>query len=567
LLPGKVLQDNTAVAPFASLQLLEGVLSALTAVILAPSLLTQLSLLTVPGVADCINREQSPESSTSDHDPALPASAPVTHCAASATHRDVCFYSAWSEGARVRIEGLTSKPELNGRTGIVCGAFNEASGRWTVQVNAGGSQPAVRLALRPANMKHIHADDACINVSSASDPFQPTSPSVPSAQAASHSPATPGHRINQATHWQCELGLPWPKSVDYSSQCPKGHSLIPSHRLKSGCHVCGRILDSAILSEGARVRIEGLTSKPELNWRTGIVCGAFNEASGRWTVQVDAGGPCAKIRSANLKLQTSFGSQSNSTVRGLQCGSGCSYGICNHCVAFHQCAPHEPSSSSSDFPSMGVNALFLKAFRSRWGTVIGEHWTTSQVCNQLIKPLTSRGGSLCASLLASGSADVGESNLFFSHVWTEKFWNSVDAVLQLIEERGVADLQTTFIWFDVFSASQHMHVDRPSSWWMDTFKSAISKMGRLAMVLNPWDNPAALKRAWCVLELFSCASTGGRFEVAMPPAERERFLRCNRIPGLFDKMLSRINSRDATCSRETDRVSECSLLVSLAHLV
>jgi hypothetical protein len=169
--------------------------------------------------------------------------------------------------------------------------------------------------------------------------------------------------------------------------------------------------------------------------------------------------------------------------------------------------------------------------------------------------------------LASGSADVGESNLFFSHVWTEKFWNSVDAVLQLIEERGVADLQTTFIWFDVFSASQHMHVDRPSSWWMDTFKSAISKMGRLAMVLNPWDNPAALKRAWCVLELFSCASTGGRFEVAMPPAERERFLRCNRIPGLFDKMLSRINSRDATCSRETDRVSECSLLVSLAHLV
>jgi hypothetical protein len=164
-------------------------------------------------------------------------------------------------------------------------------------------------------------------------------------------------------------------------------------------------------------------------------------------------------------------------------------------------------------------------------------------------------GSLCDDLSENGSTDVGEANMFFSHVWTDKFWNSVDAVLQLIEECGAAALQTTYIWFDVFSTSQHTSIDRPSSWWMDTFKNTIAKMGRLAMVLNPWDNPAALQRAWCVLELFSCASTGGCFEVAMPPAERERFLRCNRIPGLFDKMLSQINSRDATCSRESDRVS------------
>ena len=505
---------------------------------------------------------QPPVSRTSDHQTALHASAPVACSAASEMHPGACSSVTLSQGARVRIEGLTSKPELNGRTGVVCGAFNEATGRWTVQVDAGGLRPDVYLALRLANLQPIHIAESPANISSASDPVPPcsphASPSMQSSQVASQPAAATDLSFNQATHWRCGLGLAWPKNVDYNKQCPKGHALVTSPLLTSGCHICGHAPHSGILSQGARVRIEGLTSKPELNGRTGVVCGAFNEATGRWTVQVDAGGPFAKLRAANLKVyNASFCSNTTATVCGLQCANGCSYGICDNCAVYHQSAPREHrSSSSSDFPSMGVNALLLKAFRSRWSSVIGEQWTTSQVCNQLIKPLTSRSrGSLCHDLFESGSADVGEANMFFSHVWTDKFWNLVDAVLQLIEERGSAALQTTYIWFDVFSTSQHMSVDRPSTWWMDTFKNAIAKMGRLAMVLNPWDNPAALKRAWCVLELFSCASTGGCFEVAMPPAERERFLSCNRIPGLFDKMVSQINSRGATCSRETDRVS------------
>jgi hypothetical protein len=150
---------------------------------------------------------------------------------------------------------------------------------------------------------------------------------------------------------------------------------------------------------------------------------------------------------------------------------------------------------------------------------------------------------------------VGEATLFLSHVWNERFWDTVDSVLYVVQQNGASALHNTFIWFDIFSTSQHITVDRPSSWWMETFKKAIAKMGQLAMVMNPWHNPNSLKRAWCVLELFCCASTGGRFEVAMPPAERERFLDCNRDPKLFDNMRSRINAKKSTCSRETDRVS------------
>jgi hypothetical protein len=56
------------------------------------------------------------------------------------------------EGARVRIEGLQTKPQANGRTGVVCGGFDEKSGRWTVAVNGSDAGPAFRVAIRPVNI-------------------------------------------------------------------------------------------------------------------------------------------------------------------------------------------------------------------------------------------------------------------------------------------------------------------------------------------------------------------------------------------------------------------------------
>jgi hypothetical protein len=44
--------------------------------------------------------------------------------------------AAVREGSRVRIEGLQTKPEMNGRRGVVRGGFNVQSGRWTVEVAA-----------------------------------------------------------------------------------------------------------------------------------------------------------------------------------------------------------------------------------------------------------------------------------------------------------------------------------------------------------------------------------------------------------------------------------------------
>ena len=56
--------------------------------------------------------------------------------------------------------------------------------------------------------------------------------------------------------------------------------------------------------------------------------------------------------------------------------------------------------------------------------------------------------------------------------------------------------------------------------------------------------------------MYSCASSGGNFQVAMMPKERDRFIRETRQdPNAFNGMLSKINTRNAQCSREEDRVS------------
>jgi hypothetical protein len=61
------------------------------------------------------------------------------------------------DGSRVRIEGLQARPELNGRTGVVYGAFNQESGRWAIHVDANDASPATQISVRPANLKILPA--------------------------------------------------------------------------------------------------------------------------------------------------------------------------------------------------------------------------------------------------------------------------------------------------------------------------------------------------------------------------------------------------------------------------
>ena len=73
------------------------------------------------------------------------------------------------------------------------------------------------------------------------------------------------------------------------------------------------------------------------------------------------------------------------------------------------------------------------------------------------------------------------------------------------------------------------------------------------MVLSPWENPRALQRTWCVLELFLCNSTNGTFNVAVSASERQKFLDDIQDPRKFYRMLSRVQVERSSCGKLKDR--------------
>jgi hypothetical protein len=82
-------------------------------------------------------------------------SAPTPSAAKAATQAPTPAAATVQEGSRVRIKGLQAAPEMNGRTGVVCGAISQESGRWTVQIDADGARAACRGAFHAANLQVI----------------------------------------------------------------------------------------------------------------------------------------------------------------------------------------------------------------------------------------------------------------------------------------------------------------------------------------------------------------------------------------------------------------------------
>ena len=148
----------------------------------------------------------------------------------------------------------------------------------------------------------------------------------------------------------------------------------------------------------------------------------------------------------------------------------------------------------------GVGLPYLSWLRSTLGASLGR-MTTSQFCQMYVRPFTWRNrGSVIEQLMARGETaqHVGDATWFISHTWSNAFADTLDAVLLFFE--GRAEAASAKVWFDVMVTSQHGSTEpsKPSSFWMSTFKDSIARIGGLLLVVDVWNNPTALRRAWCV---------------------------------------------------------------------
>jgi len=212
-----------------------------------------------------------------------------------------------------------------------------------------------------------------------------------------------------------------------------------------------------------------------------------------------------------------------------------------------------PPVAADLFPMDGVPLSFCRQLiDANGGDAVFQGLTTDDVKDKFIVPMTQATQlSLCAQMKHySGDARVQRATWFVSHAWRYKFLDLVAAMEAFFASIG----GVVVIWLDLFSTSQHSTFSKPPEWWQQTFVSAIGEMAQMVMVMTPWDNPVSLTRAWCLVELYACRSSGSRFDVAPPPSERSRFLQeIAERGGAFYGMLAKVNTANSECSRDSDR--------------
>jgi tetratricopeptide (TPR) repeat protein len=216
---------------------------------------------------------------------------------------------------------------------------------------------------------------------------------------------------------------------------------------------------------------------------------------------------------------------------------------------------------SSDIPKDGIQFSF---FVGELVTQLGGReklsaMTTADICRNFIIPRTKVLKCSYATLLKKNYPRyVKKANVFISHTWLYSFLSVVDALKNHADSTSsFENLDDTYIWFDLFSNNQH-ETDHPFEWWSTTFKSAIKEFRHTVLVSVPWSDPIALKRVWCLFEIYCTADTGSKLEIAMTAEEKQTFMeemRKGSCKDNLEKFLTLIDVAKSTATKDSDKES------------
>ena len=144
---------------------------------------------------------------------------------------------------------------------------------------------------------------------------------------------------------------------------------------------------------------------------------------------------------------------------------------------------------------------YFRWLHSEFGPSLGR-LTTSQFSKMYLLPRTAKRRCSVTEELHSNAATASHVDVatwFISHTWNNPFADTLEAILNFFDS-VTASTNTVFLWMDVFVYSQHLsgQQSKEPTWYMSAFKSSITRIGSLLLVVDVWDNPSALQRAWSV---------------------------------------------------------------------
>jgi len=76
------------------------------------------------------------------------------------------------------------------------------------------------------------------------------------------------------------------------------------------------------------------------------------------------------------------------------------------------------------------------------------------------------------------------------------------------------------VWVDIVSVRQYAQNED-----MLAIPAIIKSIRNVIVVLDPWDKPLSLQRAWCLLEIAHCFRVRGTLTITLPTTEHGRMLR------------------------------------------
>eukprot|EP00045_Choanoeca_perplexa_P021779 m.7291 g.7291 ORF g.7291 m.7291 type:complete len:647 (+) comp8788_c0_seq1:78-2018(+) len=219
----------------------------------------------------------------------------------------------------------------------------------------------------------------------------------------------------------------------------------------------------------------------------------------------------------------------------------------------------------------GLHSSFIRYFRDsicpKFGVDITKA-TTKDVCNQVILPLTKEKQCTLIDLLPVLRAEAeaegfitstepswqSAATVFISHAWKYPLSAPIGVMLQYAELEDAG----TYFWFDLFINNQNgFEVTHSFEWLCGRFKDSIRAIGKVILVLSPWNDPIPLTRSWCLWELVSTAEldTQVEFVVRLPSGEQEKFTEAiKENAGVVYQSLLDVDARRAEASVDSDRV-------------
>eukprot|EP00964_Phaeocystis_antarctica_P016402 scaffold9067_cov60-Phaeocystis_antarctica.AAC.5 len=150
--------------------------------------------------------------------------------------------------------------------------------------------------------------------------------------------------------------------------------------------------------------------------------------------------------------------------------------------------------------------------------------------------------AVCERLQKEGSPHVGEATVFVSWFLNTPIATLLDALANFLKQKGLKE-EATFFWVCDYVIRQ-TDVTNELEW----LGECVSAVGHTVLLMESWNDPLPLKRAYCIKEVYHTQASGAEFDMVMS-TELQGMDQLEEARTLFEEALQRGRRHWATDTR------------------